>query len=139
LDTYGNQLAATLLMQRWLPGAYAYTSDYIHNFTGGVGVAGTEQRRLMWALMAFSITPSGKIGSTGSQPALQVVKMATFDNNMRLINFGVINTCLFKNAQIPKAAEVVQNIWLNLTNAHGAFTNISCCFQVLQNDFDGGI
>jgi hypothetical protein len=140
------QLAANIINGSAGSGAYAYTSDDYasYNFTGGVGVAGTGTAAITVGFNG-SITPSGKIGSGQSFFTTSIAsgKMATFDNNMRLDKLGVKldNTQFFKNASNTKAVEVVQKnrVWLNLTNAHGAFKQTLVGYvSGATNDFDGG-
>ncbi|MBF4517186.1 T9SS sorting signal type C domain-containing protein [Flavobacterium sp. ANB] len=100
-----------------LSGAYRYNAnDYAsYNITGGVGaVSGSTTGN-------NNIKPTGKIGAGQSFFAKATTNgTVSFNNLMRL--GGVNNTQFYKSTANSKQATIERNrVWLNMTNAEGAF------------------
>lgn len=123
-------------------GTYAYTSDDYASYNGTGSVAASA------AGFNGSITPSGKIGAGQSFFATSIAagQVATFTNDMRLDISGakLDNSQFFKNASNSKAVALTEKnrIWLNLTNAQGAFKQtlvgyISGATNEIDHAFDG--
>jgi hypothetical protein len=110
------QLAANIANGTAGSGTYAYTSDdyAIYNRTGGTTTVGG------------AAVHNGKIAAgQGFMATGFAVGNAVFNNSMRLGAGGTVlnNSQFFKQTQTLKTADSVEKnrIWLNLTNAQGAF------------------
>lgn len=112
------QLASNITNGTAGSGLYAYTSDdyAIYNATGGVGTAA----------VTGGSTPIGNIAAAQGffAPASADGGEVVFNNEMRLSSNTVMdNSQFFKLGKTAKSAAVVKKnrLWLNLTNAQGAF------------------
>jgi hypothetical protein len=115
------QLASSITNGSAGSGAYAYTSDdyAYYNIVGGVGVG------------EGSIIPSGKIASgqgffAKSNASITGANEIVFNNSMRLGSGGTTldNSQFFKTKDSKmKTVNAVEKhrVWLNLSNAQGAF------------------
>lgn len=122
-------------------GAYAYTSDDYasYNFTGGVGTGtgnfenGNEE---------MTNKPTGKIASGQGFFATGIAAgTIIFNNDMRVGVNGITgdNSQFFKTKNPNKSSKKIQKnrIWLNLTNAQGAFKQTLIGYVTdATNDFD---
>lgn len=103
-------------------GAYAYTSDDYasYNLTGGVGTGE--------AAISGGTAPTGKIAA-GQGFFADVVAQGTveFNNDMRRIaNASIDNTQFYKSTNTKAKTTTIEKnrVWLNLTNAKGAFKQL---------------
>ena len=122
-------------------GVYAYSSDDYasYNLTGGVS---TKTGNTVGGVEQTSNKPSGKIASgqaffTSSKAAGTIA----FNNNMRV---GVGNNSQFFKITSSKTTKAIEKhrIWLNLTNAQGAFKQtlvgyVTSASNEYDNSFDG--
>ncbi|POY39773.1 hypothetical protein C3L50_08045 [Flavobacterium alvei] len=131
------QLASNITNGTAGSGAFAYTSDDYasYNGTGGVAVSG-------------GIIPTGEIaaGQAFFTTSKATGGSVAFNNAMRLSSGGAIldNSQFFKIKNTKgKTAQIEKNrIWLNLTNAKGAFKQtlvgyIDGATNDIDNAFDG--
>ncbi|WP_304199864.1 T9SS sorting signal type C domain-containing protein [Flavobacterium alvei] len=131
------QLASNITNGTAGSGAFAYTSDDYasYNGTGGVAVSG-------------GIIPTGEIaaGQAFFTTSKATGGSVAFNNAMRLSSGGAIldNSQFFKTKNTKgKTAQIEKNrIWLNLTNAKGAFKQtlvgyIAGATNDIDNAFDG--
>lgn len=126
------QLASNITNGTAGSGTYAYTSDdyAIYNLTGGtVTVSGTP-------------IPTGKIAAgQGFMATGFAAGNAVFNNSMRLGAGGAAldNSQFFKQTPASKTSGSVEKsrIWLNLTNAQGAFKQMLVGYITgATNDYD---
>lgn len=126
------QLASNITNGTAGSGTYAYTSDdyATYNLTGGtVTVSGTP-------------IPTGKIAAgQGFMATGFAAGNAVFNNSMRLGSGGAVldNTQFFKQTRTSKTTTKVEKnrIWLNLTNAQGAFKQMLVGYITgATNDYD---
>lgn len=124
-------------------GAFAFTSDDYasYNAVGGVGVGSGS------AATSGGTIPTGKIGSgqgffASSNASIVGVNEIVFNNAMRLGSGGTTldNSQFFKtrNPKEKTANPIQKNrIWLNLTNAQGAFKQTLIGYVTkATNDYD---
>lgn len=129
------QLAANITNNTAGTGAFAYTSDdyTIYNLTGGTVAA-----------LSGGTSHNGSIAAgQGFMAKGYSVGTAVFNNSMRLGSGGVVlnNTQFFKQTRASKtAAKVEKNrVWLNLSNAQGAFKQTLVGYITgATNDYDRG-
>ena len=133
-------------------GAYAYTSDdyAAYNFTGGIATTGKGEESISKAstipngfiasgvaFFAEGIASGGNLIFKNEMRLSSVVTGSTILDNSQVFRTAVSGT---KKAKIAPANSIEKNrVWLNLTNAQGAFKQILVGYVTgATNDYDNG-